>query len=540
MIVKPEDLYPVAEHGYIFEDWQKNTRIWPRLYGETLSQAGAFNFFLRVGYSPIIIGGDCLNTTAQKGDVVIFDVPKGLPEPSRTLLEQVLDSPASVILSGDLAAIPTEILGLQFEALTAETPYNTFALSTKNQTLPICPAKWPIFRTTSTLSSRWRGSGLLVEIFGNRIDHAVALRRSVPQGVSAIYASKPDPLSGRSICCINGRIFAAFQSWLQGQEDLAPWLGWANRLCWLDDYVEFIFGELFSSSPALKNLMADKIGHDTTVTLRHDNDDSIDFGFMEIEKASGSPATYAVLDDHNSDIWVKKLSSDPLFETALHYSTIVPKYDLPELLRKIIDRIGLYGLINGTKISAEAIGRGRLRKQLLKAKKHGINMKTIHRHFAYLPYPEYIDALDSVFNPSFGVIGAMSLFRAQIFRWGSKSLDGESSNTVSWPDVQIPYWYPFRIAHAADRGRILPGWEASLMLEPEPELVNQVLESRYCYIKLRHINFGYHPFNANGSDFLHKAPKESVHDVIEICRLRKVKIKRYDNFIEELNMTIDG
>jgi hypothetical protein len=52
----------------------------------------------------------------------------------------------------------------------------------------------------------------------------------------------------------------------------------------------------------------------------------------------------------------------------------------------------------------------------------------------FLVYPEWVDALDYVFDTSPGVFGGNSLFRARVLRWGIDHVDGASGTMGAGPD----------------------------------------------------------------------------------------------------------
>ena len=71
----------------------------------------------------------------------------------------------------------------------------------------------------------------------------------------------------------------------------------------------------------------------------------------------------------------------------------------------------------------------------------------------------------------------------------------------SFPGPQFPYWFPFRLAHAGDGGRMLRGWESTCMMECEPDLVWQLLDHDVPDLTQRVIVLNYHPAHANGKTF---------------------------------------
>ena len=134
----------------------------------------------------------------------------------------------------------------------------------------------------------------------------------------------------------------------------------------------------------------------------------------------------------------------------------------------------------------------------------------------FLVYPEWVDALDYVFDTTPDVLGANSLFRARLLRWGIDHVDGASGTVGEWPDAQFPLWFPFKLAHAGAGGRRLRGWEMTGVMEAEPELVDQLLSHRCDQLSQRVITLGYHPAHARGATFHRGGSFNSFKRVLDV------------------------
>jgi hypothetical protein len=245
--------------------------------------------------------------------------------------------------------------------------------------------------------------------------------------------------------------------------------------------------------------------------LRHDLDDSTDTAYLEEEEASGIGATHAVLLDRSTRFWIDRLAKAPRQESAFHYNTARVSWTATAsaMLR------GRSGAVVTPDV--RSIARTGLLRQVRRAKAAGIGVTTLHRHFSFLPYPEWIDALDAVFAAEETVMGASSLFRSQVLRWGRDRVDGRIATVGEWPDAQFPFWLPFRLAHAADGGRFLRGWESTSLMEPEPALVDQLLSHRIPFIEQRVLTLGFHPAHAAGKTFATGGSRGAFREVLRIA-----------------------
>jgi hypothetical protein len=78
-------------------------------------------------------------------------------------------------------------------------------------------------RRSGKCIARWQARGHAIIAAGA----PAAFAAHLPAGAAALRA--PYPYAALALS-LDANPFAAFQSWLQGQSDLAPWLGWRERL----------------------------------------------------------------------------------------------------------------------------------------------------------------------------------------------------------------------------------------------------------------------------------------------------------------------
>jgi hypothetical protein len=330
---------------------------------------------------------------------------------------------------------------------------------------------------------------------------------------------------------MNGSPFHALQAWLQGQEDLAPWLQWRHRLFWLDEWVSDIRRLLSgcqipfppSDLPAIPELGR------TSVVLRHDLDYSRDTSYLDLEVRLKVPAVHAVLRDSNTRFWVSRLRQHPDQESAFHYNTA--RYS------RLGNWLGtLVGRPQRTYIpDRSATVRDGLLRQVRWARRRGIGVATLHRHLAVQLYPEWIDALDRVFSEEPEVLGGSSMFRTQVLRWGVGRADGGRGTYVDHPDAQFPYWFPFKLAHAAGGGRVLRGWESASLLEIEPDLFAQMLDHHVPGIPQRLFTLNFHPGHARRSTFVNGGSYAHFQAVLEMCMARDVRLLTLREAFEAMN-----
>jgi hypothetical protein len=500
---------------------------WPMANGAGLGSAGVYNFLLRLGVAPRLSENGCPRDLGS-GDILFVCLDGPIVDSAhRDALRTAVLGGRRIVASGDPLAWRDLCPELFAGGIgRAANPYAGLG-----QVFPggapqlLAPVQWNYFRFDGAQAppAELQVAGQLAAIHGERQTPARALVSLIPDA--------PASIRWRGLLYLNGSPFHALQAWLQGQEDLQPWLQWRHRLFWLDEWVADLRKILLREDMipvAPDGPLLPELG-ETCVVLRHDLDHSRDIGYLDLEESSGIGAVHAVLRDENSKFWVQTLGSHPNQECAFHYNTA--HYSrIENWLRR---RVGLPARTYAPARSAIA-GTGLL-KQVRWAGRRGVGVATLHRHLPFLIYPEWVDALSAVLDEEPAVLGSSSLFRGQVLRWGVDCTDGFRGTYADFPDAQFPFWFPFRLAHAAEGGRILRGWESASLMEAEPALVEQLLNHRVPGLAQRVITLGYHPAHARRPTF---APGGSLADferVLGIVRESGARIMTLKAVYESLN-----
>lgn len=503
---------------------------WPRYGGYGLGRAGAFNAFLRMGWCPEEISEESL-PKAGSGDLLIVCEYGELGGTTVTAIKAWMNAGGKVVASGTSLSWTQFLHQLHLELRTESNPYSAIAAVREGETPEIvAPPRWPYFSVdNASESGPAECFGLLAEVHGERQSPSRAL-------ISARRCS-PYAIRNGNFWLLNADPFAAFQAWLQGQEDLQPWLSWRHRIFWLDEFVAYIKSSLErigalpvgSSGSGAPGLGA------TTVVLRHDLDDSRDKTYLGLESERGVAGVHAILKDRNTAFWIDTLGSNGVHESAFHYNTA--HYSRAENWL----RSRLFGLPTKPYFPAkrEIAGDGLL-KQVRWAKRNGIGIATLHRHLSFIYYPEYVDALDTVFRLEPEVLGGSSYYRGQLLRWGIDRPDGARGTSADFPDPFFPYWFPFKLAHGGDSGRLLRGWESTSMMEVEPELFVQMLDYSIPGIPQRVITLNYHPAHANGTTFATGGCKTWFREVLEVIDAKRIAVMTLSDVLIEMNKWTAG
>jgi hypothetical protein len=516
--------YPGGRH-YTFAGARGKTS-WPMDGGQGLAAVGMWNFLWRLGFHPRYVSQQSLASIGE--DAVLFaDLSGDSLQPLIERLRQWVDDDRALVLTGDPQSCSAVIdSAAQWEQVYVEHPYSGVAYIADRRTPAlIAPSGWSFTRVQRTGEGVTR-LGVIATVGGER---------QTPHRATLTPAHEaPAILMRRKACFLNATPFAAFQAWLQGQEDLLPWLAWRHRLLWLDEWVSEV-ADLLSSIGVL-DLTASRPGiegvGDRTVVFRHDVDHSRDTAYLDEEERRDLPATHAILLDRSTKFWVNRVASGRHQESAFHYNTGRRDWIMAGL-SKIRGRQA-----DTLRPDVAAVAGTGLLRQVRRAKTAGIGIATIHRHLAFLPYPEWVDALDALLASEPTVLGGSSLFRAQVLRWGRLWLDGRTATVGDWPDSQFPLWLPFRIANAADGGRALRCWESTSLMEPEPELVASLLGSRTPHLRQRVVTVGFHPAHANGSTFAKKGSRESFVRLLDDLRGSDVNILTLRSVYELANRSV--
>ncbi|HZR22210.1 MAG TPA: hypothetical protein VFA59_01405 [Vicinamibacterales bacterium] len=486
----------------------RGVQRWPMKAGAALGATGCWNFALRVGFKPIEVEPRALATLPSSA-TVFAPLESGVERQATFgAIRESLARFACVVLSGDPNAC-TAILPSTFGAGAGRfpNPYAGLGYVVGDRAELIAPPTWPHLTVSSVRDAESIGS--VASVGGERQTPARAL--------IGVQPDAPAIIRWRNVVFVNGSPFHAFQAWLQGQEDLQPWIQWRSRLFWLDEWAASMRRLCASVDVPFPNTSGVPGLDRTTVVLRHDLDYSRDTTYLDAERAAGVAGVHAILRDDNSRFWIKRVSQASDHETALHYNTgtysragnwIRRRFGFPQ--RPYVPARG------------DVAGEGLLR-QVKWAQAAGVGVATLHRHLSFLIYPEWIDALDRVFDAVPHVRGGSSLFRAQVLRWGVDRADGGRGTYADFPDAQFPWWFPCRLAHAADGGRMLRGWETASVMEVEPELVQQLLTHDIPGLPQRVFTLNFHPAHAARDTF---APGGSAADFRRLlAMLREARVQ---------------
>lgn len=497
---------------------------WPMEQGERLGCAGAFNAFLRMGYMPELVSPTSLPVPIAD-DLLLICEPSELDDGEVANLVRWMNAGGVVVASGMsdvwMHLLPEIVLVRRREAI----PYAGMAYLLEGRIAElVAPPRWSFFCLDSTAAAGLVRIGCVATIHGER--------QTPSRALVTPHLESPAAIRSGQFVLLNGNPFAAFQAWLQGQEDLEPWLAWRHRLFWLDELVAFLRDVLVECKALPQQPSGTCIAGlgETTVVLRHDLDHSRDTTYLDLESAAKVPGVHAILKDDNSAFWRGKLRASSTHESAFHYNTA--QYSrIANLLRRKVLQLPPKPYLPA---KHEIAGKGLLR-QVRWAMRAGIGTGTLHRHLSFIYYPEYIDALDAVFRNEPTVLGGSSFSRGQVLRWGVDRADGARGSYADFPDAQFPYWFPFRLAHAGDGGRLLRGWETASMMEVEPGLLDHWLNYRIVGLPQRILILNYHPAHANRSNFTDGGCVVWFREVLDLLRTRGVQVMTLSEVLGKLN-----
>ena len=496
---------------------------WPTKDGTALGMAGIWNLLFRSG-ARLVVVQEANFPKSEAGDVLYVSADTRFSDQGEKMLQQWLAAGGRIVATGNVEAwrfvFPEEVLS---EKAEYDHPYAALSwLFGDAEPQLIAPPKWSYARIRARSNGKVACYGRIAVVHGERQTPGRALITALEDAPAIVQIG--------NVWYLNGNPFAALQAWMQGQEDLEPWIGWRHRLFWLDEFGAFLCKTL-RAHRLLPPLQKGIPGlEQTTLVLKHDLDFSRDTAYLDLENQAGVAGVYPVLRDSNTAFWVAKLGSQLAHESAFHYNTA-------RYLRVI--EAARHMLLNVPKRPMRPDRKGiqgtGLLKQVQWAKQHGIGIETLHRHAIFLLYPELVDALDTVYNGLPEVLGSNSFFRSQVLRWGIDVPDGMRGTLGSFPDPQFPCWFPFRLAHAGDRGRMLRGWESTCMMELEPALVEQMLDHAVPDLPQRVIVLNYHPAHAGSATFARDGCADWVREVLAICRQRCIEVTTLAEVYRRLN-----
>lgn len=499
---------------------------WPQEDGTNLGMAGIWNLLFRAGANPLIVKVNDIKMP-RTGEVLFVSADSRLPQETEIILKKWLDNGGQIVASGNLDAFRFFLpAGVVAEAARYDNPYAALAWIFGN-TAPelIAPTKWTYAKILNQSNPRMVCHGRIAAVHGERQTPSRALITMMDDAPAIVQIGK--------FWYFNGNPFAALQSWMQGQEDLEPWIAWRHRLFWLDEFCAYLCKTLriYNLIPSLQ-LGVPGLAK-TTVVMKHDLDFSRDTTYYDLENQKSISGVYPILRDSNSDYWVKKLAVHPKHESAFHFNTASYSRAL-EAARNLLLKLPKRPMRPDRNVIQ---GTGLL-KQVKWAKRQGVGIKTLHRHANFLLYPELVDALDRVYQELPEVLGGNSFFRTQVLRWGVNVVDGMRGTVGSFPDPQFPYWFPFRLAHAGDGGRILRGWESTCMMELEPALLWQLIDHRVQDLPQKVIVINYHPAHANGKTFSKNGCKEWFRELVTELIKRDIPIMTLRDVYQTCNKSL--
>lgn len=513
-------------HGAIYRlDRRSQFNRWPKENGVCLGEAGLWNILFRSGADPTLVNGSEI-LQPQEGDVLYVSCDSLCPIEHRKALDHWMENGGLVVGMGNAAAWEFAFAGgANLVHSRHDHPYAALAwvFDGSNPEL-IAPPRWGYGTLRPKSPSGVTCYGNVAVIHGERQTPARALISRIEDAPAILHHGR--------FWYLNGHPFAAMQSWLQGQEDLEPWIAWRHRLFWLDELGAYLCGILRAHRLLPEQRLLPALAR-TTVVFKHDVDDSRDTTYLDSENDRRVVGVYPILKDANAKYWVRKLASHEGHESAFHYNTAsysrfieAARHGLLKLEKRPMrpNRKGIEG--------------AGLLEQVRWAKRNGIGTQTLHRHAFFLLYPELIDALDTVFDNERHVLGSNSYFRGLVLRWGVDVADGMRGTYGSFPDPQFPYWFPFRLAHAGDGGRMLRGWESTSMMELEPGLVEQMLDYKNPHLSQQVFVFNYHPAHAAGRTFANGGCAPWFREVLELCSRRGVEIMTLADVYRRLNACV--
>ena len=500
---------------------------WPQEDGTNLGMAGIWNLLFRAGANPVIVKVNDIKMP-RAGEVLFVSADSRLSQETEIMLKKWLDNGGRIVASGNLDAfrffLPADVVA---ETTRYDNPYAALAWIFGN-TAPelIAPTKWAYAKILNQSDRRMVCHGRIAAVHGER--------QTPSRALITMMDDAPAITQIGNFWYFNGNPFAALQSWMQGQEDLEPWIAWRHRLFWLDEFCAYLCKTL----RIYKLIPSSQLGvpglAKTTVVLKHDLDFSRNTTYLDLENQDNTVGVYPILRDSNSDYWVEKLAVHPKHESAFHFNTAIYSRAF-EAARNLLlnlpkrpmrpDRNGIQGT--------------GLLKQVKWAKRQGVGIKTLHRHANFLLYPELVDALDRVYQELPEVLGGNSFFRTQVLRWGVNVVDGMRGTVGSFPDPQFPYWFPFRLAHAGHGGRMLRGWESTSMIELEPRLVEKLLGHAIPDLPQRVLVLNYHPAHTYGTTFSRQGSLSWFREVLEILHDQSVQIMTLSEVFQRCNNADD-
>jgi hypothetical protein len=521
----------LAEPCYRFQGAEGNI-AWPMRDGSGLGPAGAWNFFWRLGFRPVRVTAESM--TSPPADAVLVVVADGpIADAPREFVRRWHAGGNLVIAAGEPQAF-AGLLPAGASLQRAIYPRAALGYALDPGTEIVAPPNWSFARWENSVAS---GRAHVAMIRGEKQTPSRAVIDPIDNAPAIVASDR--------FLYLNANPFAAFQAWLQGQEDLVPWLDWRPRLFWLDEHVAALWRIIAAQMPVLAALPRPGIAAlgAMTVVLRHDLDSSRDTTYLEAELMRDFAASWAVLRDRNRAYWTERLNGLARIENCFHYNTIKRGPLIANELRRRAARflgcVGPAAAESYVPARGEIAGAG-LRRQVEWARAHGIGVATVHRHGLFLLYPELIDALRHTFVSLPEIKGGSSLFRAVVLRWGADRVDGNAGTFIDHPDAGFPFWLPFRLAHAGLGGELLRGWESTTIMDCEPELAQQLIDHRTPELPQRVVMLGFHPQHAQQSTLRVGGSAPDFMAVLDLVEARGIEVVNLRDLYARLDFAERG
>jgi hypothetical protein len=495
-------------HGttYTFKG-AKETLTWPCSGGAFLGPAGALNFCNRLNLSHKLFTLED-RPHFESGDVVIVHSVGAQNAKLVQFIKQLQNSPVIIIALGHIKAYESILHLSEAKQIRIDNPSIGlgYRLQAKDEPILASSFHW-LLSLAETTDNVTQTRGEIIQFNGDFNAPSLATVNIVNKG-SMIY-------SRNNFHFVNLNLFASLQAWLQGQEDILPWLNWKPRQHWLDHFCEEIY-ELLASINCFKVSPIEATSRVNHVVLRHDVDSSKDLAYLEATQKLKLPASYSLLLDNNRQFWLDRLKDIPNLELSFHYSTLGNFY-IDVLMRKL----KLPGTIRLRHYKSHVCGKG-LAKQIKKAKKKKIPAHLTTRHYNNYYYPEHIDAYFYAEEQHPDFIGSNSFMGSKVIRWGDIYYEKGLNSIARAPDVHFPFWHPYKLANAAKAGQLSRTYESMAVLEPEVEFVRSLFSHKLKYIKDFTYVLNYHPAHAHTNVF-NKGPAD-LEELVDIFQENKVRV----------------
>ena len=496
--------------------------VWPIECGHSLGFAGAWNFAWRLGFTPRPVTIDDLAGSNREGEgatVLIAPECDGDADTARAISEWAGEGTGRYVVA---AGCPRGLLpgNVDMSAPFADPVAPLAFAGVLQGRILVAPPRWPVYRFTPDTGSV-SCHGHVCRVRGVSEAPALAVMEQIDDAPAAAACG--------NVIFLNASPFTALQAWLQGQESVQRWLNWRDRLFWIDELVVALYRTIERLGIPWHDMRRGTPwpSSGTTVCIRHDLDSSRDTSYLDEDENRGILATHAILRDRNTAYWVDRLKRARHQQTSFHYNTVAVSL-WSRLDHRVLRRMPRFRRVTRrlpiAKSSRAELSRGGLARQLAWAKRHGIPVETICRHFGFVLYPEIIDELDHAAACYPELICDSTYFRGQIHRWGANGVDGMRGTITVETGTPFSFWYPYRLAHAGDSGRLLRIWELTTVMEPDIAVVEHLLNHRTPELPGRVISLCFHPAHAQQAKFHSHGSFPLYLECLDIIREKNIHV----------------